>query len=85
MTADCGAAHLIALLLDERSKDFLTLTSEIQAIKIVVRTDECSEEIGVMPDKPPVEDLGLREETLEDLANVVKGNLQSLAPGSGQG
>ena len=71
--------------LDERSNDFLTLISEIQAVKILARTSECPEALGVSPDKPPVEDLRLREATLEDLANVVKNNFQTLASGSAQG
>ena len=85
ITADCGVMQLSALPFDERSDDYRKLTSELQAIKTVMQADECPEEIGVIPDKAPAEDLGLREETLEDLANVVKGNLESLALGSGEG
>ena len=79
ITADCSVMELLALPFDERSDDYRTLTSELQAIKTVMQADECPEEIGVIPDKSPAEDLGLREETLEDLANVVKSNLATLA------
>ena len=80
ITAGCGVMELLALPLDERPNDYRKLTSELQAIKTVMQADECPEEIGVIPDKSPAEDLGLREETLEDLANVVKSNLETLAP-----
>ena len=46
----------------------------------MMQADECPEEIGVIPEKSPAEDLGLREETLEDLAIVVKSNLATLTP-----
>ena len=62
ITADCGIMELLALPFDERSDDYRKLTSELQAIKTVMQADERPEEVGVIPDKSPVEDLGLREE-----------------------
>ena len=73
-------AELLALPYDEQSDDYRALTSELHAMKIAMQEEERPEEIGVMPDKAPVEDLSLREETLEDLANVVKSNLETVAP-----
>ena len=54
----------------------------MQAIKTTMQVDVCPEEIGVISDVLPAEDLGLREDVLEDLANAVKVSLESQVPGT---
>ena len=85
ITAACGPAELSALRFNERSDSYQDVVPELQAIKTTMQVDERPEEIGVISNKLPAEDLGLREERLEGLAEVVKESLESLAPGSGEG